>query len=154
MDEPMSPHQDPQGLRATPQPAPLCSPTEHQAAEPEPEPALNGRQSGQVDDRQDQLMARDSVDGSPPSRRRRLAEWRWIVIVGPLLAIAAVAFAIMRGAGGAAIALGIVACLAYMLLAGWPVWGAGILRGKEERAARKEAMIEVREQHESTPVQS
>lgn len=109
----------------------------------EGEASLTPRESGMVDDRQEQLMTRDSVDGRPPARWLRFAEWRWVVIVGPLVLIALVVFAITQGVSAPALLLGGFLIVFFFLVAAWPAWGAGGLRGKGERAARKRAVVEV-----------
>ena len=105
---------------------------------------LTGRQEGLVDDRQDQLMERDSADGRPPAHRRRILEWKWVLMIGPLVLIVGAILAVTRGVSIAALALGAFFSIGYLLLAGWPSLSAAVLRGKEERAARKQATIEVR----------
>ena len=105
---------------------------------------LTGRQEGLVDARQDQLMERDSADGRPPAHRRRILEWKWVLMIGPIVLIVGAVFAVTRGVSIAALALGVFFSVGYLLLAGWPSIGAALLRGKEERVARKQATIEVR----------
>ncbi len=107
-------------------------------------PPLTDRQNQRVDDRQDQLMARDSVDGRPPPRHQRITEWKWLLIVAPVLAIACIALLITRGVRAPAIAFGVLFVGGYLLLGVWPVWRAGVLRGREEQEARKEAKGDVR----------
>jgi hypothetical protein len=80
-----------------------------------------------------------------------MTEWKWFVIVGPIVLIAAVAFAISRGISIGGLALGILLTLGYVTLAGWPTWGAGILRGGEERDARKQATLDIQETDKPTP---
>jgi hypothetical protein len=148
---PMPSTQAQEGLPPNVLPAPQGDPAALDSASMEVERPLTGRQVGQIDDRQDQLVARDSADGRPPSHRQRFAEWRWFVIVGPLLFVGGVAYALIRGVGVEAIAVGVVLSLGYFMLAGGSAWGVGALRWKEERAARKQATQEVRELDASLP---
>lgn len=109
----------------------------------ETEPELTPREEAVVDARQDELMAIESADGRPPSHRVRMAEWRWAAIGLPLLVLGAVAWAVVRGVSvGAIIGFGVVFLL-ILILGGWPVLAAGLLRGKEESVARKEALAEL-----------
>lgn len=107
------------------------------------EHTLTPRESAGVDARQDELMESTSVDGRPPSHRQRMTGWRWMAIGLPVLALSAAAWAMIRGASvGAIMGFGIGALL-IVLLGGWPVWVAGLYRGKEETAARREAVAEL-----------
>lgn len=137
-------------LHITPSPATGNVPVASGITPSEAERPLTGREIGLVNDRQDHLMAVESVEGRPPSHRWRLAEWRWMLIVGPVIVILGVSIAIALGAGPAAIAVGVVMSVGSLLLAGWPVLGAGILRGQEEDAARKKAVTDVRVGEDST----
>jgi hypothetical protein len=106
---------------------------------------LTGQETGLVEDRSDQLMAGQSVDGQPPSHGRRMRDWKFLAVIAGTLLFLAVAFAIARAMAITEIAIGAVLLVFAVLLGGWPVIGAGLLRGKEERSARKEAVIEVRQ---------
>jgi hypothetical protein len=106
---------------------------------------LTGQETGLVEDRSDQLMAGHSVDGQPPSHRRRMRDWKFLAVIAGTLLFLAVAFAIASAMAITEIAIGAVLLVFAVLLGGWPVIGAGLLRGKEERSARKEAVIEVRQ---------
>ncbi|MBX3379581.1 MAG: hypothetical protein KF805_05775 [Phycisphaeraceae bacterium] len=88
-----------------------------------------------VDQVQEEVMAATSPDGRPPQLAGVRAGWRRMAIIGLLAAVAAVAllFATLGLSAG---------LLATILLAGYvaltvPVWGAGLLRGQEERAAHR-----------------
>ncbi|MBX9738032.1 MAG: hypothetical protein K2X32_14010 [Phycisphaerales bacterium] len=100
-------------------------------------------QSDRIDDRQDALMARDSPDGTPWPRRQRVTQWRLLAIVGSVSVVAGVVLALYHGVGVATLAIGAVLGCMYIMLAVWPVITAGVLEGKEERAARKQATYEV-----------
>lgn len=89
-------------------------------------------------------MTQDSVDGRPPSHRQRFTLWTFFVVLGFIVLAAAVVLAVVRGVSLPAVALGAFLCIVYFLLAVWPAWGAGLLRGTEERAARQQAVLEVR----------
>lgn len=88
-------------------------------------------------------MAVESVAGRPPSHWLRRIEWRSVAIGLPILVLSAAAWALSRGVSvGAIVGFGIAACL-LMLLGGWPVLAAGLLREKEETTARDEAIAEL-----------
>lgn len=96
-----------------------------------------------VENRQDIVMEMTSAEGRPPSHTQRVFGWKWVAIVLPLIFIAGVVWALLRGVsvlaiigfgGGAAI---------FILLACWPVWAAGLRRGKDESTARKIAVVEL-----------
>lgn len=96
-----------------------------------------------VDSLQDELMSAKSSDGGPPSRGWRLTGWHWLVVLVPLLAI-------VCGVVWTSLAMGVwtalagLVLLAVMGLAAAPVWGAGLLRGREERAARRQSRARLR----------
>jgi hypothetical protein len=91
---------------------------------------------------QDDLMAVASSEGAPPPRGWRLEGWHWLVVVG-------LALAVLGGLVWVALTKGVLAALAglalvvIMLGATAPVWGAGLLRGAEERRARIQARAAV-----------
>lgn len=97
-----------------------------------------------VDDLQDELMARGSPEGRPPSHDFRIAEWRWLalglaVVLGILIAYAvvqsvAIGWVVMFGL--------LMLCLLGIGIA--PVLFAGLLRGSEENEARKTASAVVK----------
>ena len=96
-----------------------------------------------VDARQDELMAVESVEGRPPSHWLRRVEWRWMTIGLPVLVLGAVIWALIRGvSAGTVVGFGIAVAL-LMLVGGWPVWTAGLLRMEEETTARDEAIAEL-----------
>jgi hypothetical protein len=112
------------------------------AAAPAPAPAASGAAAIQaVDARQDQFMIVNSSDGAPPPRLWRLAGWHWFVVLVPVLLI-------LGGLTWIALTVGLGAALAGFVLlvvmggAAAPVWGAGLLRGGEERLARENAVID------------
>jgi hypothetical protein len=88
-------------------------------------------------------MVRDSPDGTPWPRRQRTTHWRLLAIVGSASLVAGVVLALYYGVGVATLAIGAVLGCMYIMLAVWPVIMAGVLEGKEERAARKQATSEV-----------
>ncbi len=115
--------------------------TDSAAAPPEPStptPVLDARQV--------EVMAETSVDGRPPDRESRRSGWRWFLLVAPLVLIALVA-GVAWGVGPKAFngrnVLMAIGVIALMAAAAAPVWGAGLLRGQEERAARKIARRQV-----------
>lgn len=88
-------------------------------------------------------MAIESVAGRPPSHRLRRIEWRAIAIGLPVLIIGAIVWAVFRGVSGVVIVgFGVVGCL-FLLIGGWPILAAGLLREKEEITARHEAVAEL-----------
>jgi hypothetical protein len=96
-----------------------------------------------LDAKQDELMIATSSDGRPPSHGNRRVGWRRL---GGGVAIALpciVAWAMLTRQSAALIfaplALLVVVCF---LLAANPVLWAGVMRGKEERAARRAATLE------------
>ena len=114
-----------EGLTPNVPPAPLDEPVTLDSASMEIERPLTGRQVGQIDDRQDQLVARDSADGRPPSHRQRFAEWKWFLIVGALLLIGGIAYALIQRVGVEAVAVGVILSLGYFMLAGGCFEGNG-----------------------------
>jgi len=107
------------------------------------DPEITPRQAVAVAGRQDELMAVESVEGRPPPHRLRTTEWRWAAIAALILVLGAAAWALIRGVSvGAVFGFG-SALLLVVVLGGWPVLAAATLRGKEERAARKEAIAEL-----------
>lgn len=94
----------------------------------------------EVDRVQEEVMAARSPEGRPPHRRTRLAEWKWFIVASVVLALSALIWGALS-----VVAWQIVAVAAALMLlflgATSPVWGAGLLRGGEEREARKTALI-------------
>lgn len=96
-----------------------------------------------IENRQDAVMEITSADGRPPSHTQRMLGWKWVAIVLPLIFIAGVVWAFLRGVSVPAI-LGFGGGTAiFLLLAGWPVWAAGVRRGKDESTARNIAVVEL-----------
>ena len=88
-------------------------------------------------------MAITSSDGRPPSRRRRMLEWRWFLVAGVAITAGAVIALAVTGVGPRAIVAGIAFALA-LLIGASPVLAAGLLRGKEERKVGEHARFERR----------
>lgn len=111
------------------------------------EQELTTREAIDVNIRQEALMSIESVDGRPPSQRQRAVGWKWIAIGVPVLFLGgAVCMMILGATLGAVIGVGL-ACVLFLFLGGWPVWAAGLYRGKEESVARKEALAELHRVH-------
>lgn len=110
------------------------------------EPALTPGEAVQVGARQDELMKIESVEGRPPEHQANLAGWRKIAIGLPLLAIVGLTLAMVQGVSAGTIALFMIASVLVVFMGAWPVLVAGVLRGKEETVARKEALIEIKPQ--------
>ncbi len=100
--------------------------------------------SAALDARQDRIMKIVSTDGRPPSAAQRMLEWRWVGLGAVLVSIALAAWLIFGrvtlSGVGAGLAIGVL-----MLVGASPVLAAGLLRGKEERAARRIARMERRQ---------
>lgn len=86
-------------------------------------------------------MTLASSDGRPPTKPQRMLEWRWFG-VGAAVIIAGIAtWIVIAGVNWGAIVVGLT--LGVLLLVGAsPVLAAGLLRGREERAARTTARLE------------
>lgn len=94
-----------------------------------------------LDDRGDELMSLASSEGRPPTRWLRMMEWRWFGIGMLLITAITVTWLAIQGVSLGTVAAGLVFAL-VLLAAASPVLGAGLLRGREERAARKAARVE------------
>lgn len=110
------------------------------------EPTLTPGEETRVGARQDELMKIESVEGRPPEHQGNLAGWRKIAIGLPLLAIIGLTLAMVQGVSVGTIALFMIASVLVVVMGAWPVLVAGVLRGKEETVARKEALIEIKPQ--------
>lgn len=95
-------------------------------------------EAADLDVRQDQIMARESSDGRPPTHRERRRDWRWLAAAAILVVAGFITWIVVDRAG-----LGLVATVllyaVLLMVAASPVWIAGLLRGGEERAARRKA---------------
>lgn len=112
---------------------------------------LTRAQADGVDLAQDRIMAQRSVDGRPPSHGQRRLEWRLLLIGAPALILAGGAWAIAVGTPiGVVVGVAVVVLL-VLLMAGSPVWGAGVSRGREESAARVEALDQLHTQERRDP---
>jgi hypothetical protein len=117
----------------------VATPLETTAMHPSTPRSPTPRETLALDARQDKLMSKESVDGAPPSHALRRHEWRWLGIAIAALLMGAAAWALIRGvSAGAVIGFGLVSAI-LLLVAGAPVLGAGLLRGKEERTAKAKA---------------
>lgn len=104
------------------------------------DPGLTPAEVQAVDTAQDEIMSRRSVDGRPPTRRQRRIGWGVALIVLPAAAIGASVWALLNGTPVTVVA-GSAAVFAMVLaVMGFWVWRPGLSRGKEEAAARVEAM--------------
>jgi Flp pilus assembly protein TadB len=97
--------------------------------------------SDDLDARQEELMTSASSEWRPPHRKTRLKGWRWLAGAAIVLVLGVTTWAALDGVKLHEI--GILAAFSVILMvAAVPVWGAGLLRGREERAARHEAEVE------------
>lgn len=99
-----------------------------------------------VEAKQDEIMAVKSSDGASPSRGWRLTGWLWLAIVVPALFLVGGLIWVALAAGIGLALAGLVLVL-VMVGAAAPMWGAGLFRGSEEREAKVEAEVAVREGH-------
>jgi hypothetical protein len=91
--------------------------------------------------RQDEVMAVTSTDGRPPTHRRRVFEWRMFALGAGLIIVGCSIWVAVRGVSFFAVVAGLT--MGVLLLVGAsPVLGAGMLRGKEERAARQAVRLD------------
>lgn len=93
-----------------------------------------------LDNHYDDIMAGESSDGRPPSRRARVVGWRWLGAGAVLFVVGVGVWALMKGVSAGAIVAGVAIGVPLLLIGTFPVWWAGLLHGKEERAARKSAV--------------
>ena len=126
---------------ARPNPAPATTVVVSSPAE---QPAPTAAASIALDARQDKIMEIVSSDGRPPSHPRRVLEWRWVGLGAVVLTVGIVAWMLIAGVSlgaiGASLAIGVL-----LLVGASPVLAAGLLRGKEERTARRIARRERRQ---------
>lgn len=98
--------------------------------------------SPEVDRIQEEVMAAKSPEGRPPHRRTRIAEWKWFIIGASAVGAIAMSLSIF-GVIAWPTALWVGVLIFLSLAAASPTWGAGLIRGGEERKARKVALIRV-----------
>ncbi|HEX8877732.1 MAG TPA: hypothetical protein VF777_13360 [Phycisphaerales bacterium] len=99
-------------------------------------------QDAAVDAVQRDVMETISPDGRPPEMSTQRREWKWFWLIGIPIGIGAVVVFLVA-LGPAAGLLGLI-ILAGMMVMAVPAWGAGLLRGQEERVARNVAEKVVR----------
>jgi hypothetical protein len=107
---------------------------ERAAPRPEGTPAQEAAQ----DVRQDRIMTAESPDGRPPTHGQRRREWWWLGGGLTLLLAGGIVYAAVTGAQAITVVL-VVVFLAALVAAAVPVWGAGLLRGREQRSAQRGA---------------
>lgn len=98
-------------------------------------------QAGALDARQDEIMADESRDGRPPPRWLRLREWRWFGAGALLISVALATWVALAGISALLLVGGLVYGLVLLLIAS-PALAIGLLRGREERSARRDAVEE------------
>ena len=106
-----------------------------------PLPPASGNSGNALDDRQEVLMTKVSTDGRPPTRAHRLLDWRIASAVAGIFMIGVVIWLAIRGVSLGTVMAG-AAFAAILLVGALPVVGAGLMRGREERAARRVAIAE------------
>ncbi len=106
------------------------------------ETQLSTQQVKEVDVREEELMGANSPDGTPPEHWLRRTEWKWFRYIMLVLGVGAAVWIAAVGVSGATVLMG-AALLVIMVFAAAPVWGAAILRAREGRTARAEAIREV-----------
>jgi hypothetical protein len=103
-----------------------------------PRPANSPAQEAAQDVRQDRIMTAGSPDGRPPTHGQRRREWWWLGGGLVLVIIGGVVYAAVTGAQMMTVILAVV-LIAALAAAAVPVWGAGLLRGSEQRSAHRKA---------------
>ena len=96
-------------------------------------------QESAQDARQDGIMTAQSPDGRPPRRRLRRREWWWLIAGLLVVLTCGVVYAAVSGAEMMTVILAVVLVTA-LFGAAVPVWGAGLLRGREQRSAHRGAV--------------
>lgn len=102
-----------------------------------------GAPTSKVDRLQEEEMARTSPDGRPPRHRLVAIERKWFIAVALAVGVGLALWAIGSRVAGQTLLLGAVLVL-LLVGAAIPVWRSGFLRAREERAARKAALLQVR----------
>jgi hypothetical protein len=112
---------------------------------------MDPKELHRVDELQDELMARKSPEGRPPSHDLRIAEWRWLALAFALVLAVFTGYAVVQS-----VAVGWVVMFALLLICLFgigigPVLYAGLLRGTEEKEARDTAAAVVKHDADLTP---
>lgn len=105
---------------------------------------MNPADIHRVDDLQDELMATGSPEGRPPSHELRMAEWRWLALGIAVLLAGGLVWAVTQGVDAWWIVLSGLLLICLLGIGAAPVLYAGMLRGGEERNARKTASAVVK----------
>lgn len=93
----------------------------------------------EIDRIQEAEMTRTSPDGRPPHRQLRRTEWKWFTFAAAISFLAGTTIAILSGVSLPTLAMGGILGLT-LAAAAIPVWASGLLRGSEERSARRDAI--------------
>lgn len=95
----------------------------------------NGAADPRVDEVQREVMTVISPDGRPPELAGARAGWRRLAVIGLVVSAACVAvlFTVLGATAGGLASILLIGYIALTV----PVWGAGLLRGQEERVAHK-----------------
>jgi hypothetical protein len=94
-----------------------------------------------TDLRQDAIMTASSVDGRPPNHSHRRIEWRLIAAACVLVAGGVGVTLALGGVTPGVAGFGVVYAVLLLLVGAGPVLAAGLLRGREQRAAHRGAEI-------------
>jgi len=105
---------------------------------------MNPHELHEVHDLQDYLMARQSPEGRPPRHDLRIAEWKWLALGIAVLAVMVTLALVAQGIAPGWIVLAGVLALCFLGIGISPVLYAGLLRGGEERDARRTAAAVVK----------
>jgi hypothetical protein len=103
---------------------------------------LSTRQSGEVNQYQDELMAAHSADGRSPTQWQRSVGWQMLAIGFGLVVGLIIIVAMIYGVAGATAIRYAVVLLALLSIGGMPIWVLVNWRGAEERDARRQAVQE------------
>jgi len=93
----------------------------------------------EIDRVQEQVMTEISPEGRPPPRQLRVMEWKWVLTGAGVLLIGAAVLVATSSMAWPTVAFAVVILLVLMGAA-IPTWGAGLLRGGEEKRARVSAL--------------
>ena len=103
---------------------------------------LDASQMAAIDERQDELMARQSADSRSPSHLQRSRGWQMLAVGFALVVGLIIIVAMIYGVPGATAIRYALVLLALLSIGGMPIWVLVNWRGLEERDARRQALQE------------